>query len=112
MLWCFTRGAAQIDVEVHRRAAGGGYTLEVTYPDGTERIEHFEEPAKLVTRTLAVQQKLIADGWMPMSPVGGRALAPKRVRWTRRARYAYLARKAAAQFHRSVTRRLAAAFGL
>jgi hypothetical protein len=112
MLWCFTRGAAQIDVEVHRRAPDGRYTLEVTFPDGTERVENFDEPAKLVTRTLSVQQKLIEEGWMPTSPVSGRAVVPKRVPWTRRKRYAHLARRAVSQLHQSITRRLAAAFGL
>jgi hypothetical protein len=112
MIWYFTRGAAQIDVEVHRRVPDGGYTLEVTYPDGTQLIEHFEDPARLVTRTLAAQQRLIEDGWMPASPLGGQAIPPKRPRRSRRARYARLARQAATQFHRRVTRRLAAAFGL
>jgi hypothetical protein len=112
MIWYFTRGTAQVDVEVHRDVTSGGYTLEVTYPDGTERIEHFDEPARLVTRTLAVQQRLIEEGWMPSSPLGGRTLPPRRNRQTRRARCARLARRAASQFHQSVTRRLAAAFGL
>ena len=34
MIWYFTRGAAQIDVEVHRGTEPGAYTLAVTYPDG------------------------------------------------------------------------------
>lgn len=110
MIWYFTRGAAQIVVEVHRRVQGAGYTLEVTHPDGTEQAEHFEDPARLVTRTLSVQQKLIATGWMPSSPLGG-TIVPK-ARRSRRARYAQMARRAASQIHRSVTRRLAAAFGL
>ena len=37
MIWFFTRGAAQIDVEVHRGTEPGAYTLAVTYPDGAER---------------------------------------------------------------------------
>jgi hypothetical protein len=50
MIWSFTRGAAQIDVEVHRGAEPDHYTLAVTYPDGAERIEHFDKASKLVTR--------------------------------------------------------------
>lgn len=112
MIWYFTRGAAQIDVEVRRRLHGGGYMLEVTYPNGTELIEQFDDPARLVTRTLGVQQKLIEDGWMPASPLGGQAAVPKRHHRRRSLRYAYLARRVAARVHRSITRRLAAAFGL
>jgi hypothetical protein len=45
MIWYFTRGAAQIDVEVHRGPEPDAYTLAVTYPDGDERIEQFRNPA-------------------------------------------------------------------
>lgn len=112
MIWYFTRGTAQVDVEVHRQGMSGGYTLQVTYPNGSERMEHFDEPARLVTRTLAVQQRLIEEGWMPSSPLGGRTLPPRRNRQSRRVRIVRLARQAASQFRQSVTRRLAAAFGL
>jgi hypothetical protein len=110
MIWYFTRGSAQIDIEVRRRGSLG-YTLEVTYPDGSERTEHFDEPARLVTRALAVQQRLIEEGWMPSSPVGASAVKP-RLRRPARRRYVSRARTAVANLHRSITRRLAAAFGL
>ena len=68
MIWFFTRGAAQIDVEVHRGPNPGAYTLAVTYPDGAERIERFDTAARLVTRALTIQQRLIDEGWMPETP--------------------------------------------
>ena len=71
MIWYFTRGAAHIDLEVHRLGGSTGYTFAVTYPDGAEQIESFSDPARLVTRVLSFQQKLIADGWMPSSTDGG-----------------------------------------
>lgn len=111
MVWFFKRGAAQIDVEVHRHLQRGGYTLEVTFPDGTERIEHFDDPARLVTRTLAVQQRLIEDGWMPSSPLGG-STKPPQLRRRAAVRYVFTARRAVVRLHRTITRRLAAAFGL
>jgi len=78
MIWFFTRGAAQIDVEVHRGPEPGAYTLAVTYPDGAERIERFETAARLVTRALTIQQRLIDEGWMPSSPATGKPIVPRR----------------------------------
>jgi hypothetical protein len=80
MIWFFTRGAAQIDVEVHRGLDPGTYTLAVTYPDGAERIEKFETAARLVTRALTIQQRLIDEGWMPASPATGKTMVPRRRR--------------------------------
>jgi hypothetical protein len=118
MIWFFTRGAAQIDVEVHRAPEPGVYTLAVTYPDGAERIERFETAARLVAGALAVQQRLIDDGWMPASPATGRTMTPRR-RPGRHARFAAAAvrraRRAGLAFvhvQRTIRRRLAAAFGL
>jgi hypothetical protein len=112
MIWYFTRGAAQIDVEVLRRSEANGYTLALTYSDGTERIEQFESPARLVARALAIQQRLIAEGWMPASPATGKTMVPRRVPCGRIRYAATAARRALAHLHRSITKRLAAAFGL
>jgi len=118
MIWFFTRGAAQIDVEVHRGPEPSAYTLAVTYPDGAERIERFETAARLVARALTIQQRLIDEGWMPASPATGKTLIPRRAR--RRhlrfaaaaARRARRARRVIVQVRRSIAERLAAAFGL
>ena len=76
MIWFFTRGAAQIDVEVHRGSEPGAYILAVTYPDGAERIEQLNTAARLVTRALTIQQRLIDEGWMPASPATGKTMIP------------------------------------
>jgi len=118
MIWFFTRGAAQIDVEVHRGPEPDAYTLAVTYPDGAEQIEHFETGARLVTRALTIQQRLIDEGWMPASPATGKTIVPRHAR--RRhlrfaaaaARRARRARRAIVQLRRSIRKRLAAVFGL
>jgi alkanesulfonate monooxygenase SsuD/methylene tetrahydromethanopterin reductase-like flavin-dependent oxidoreductase (luciferase family) len=77
MIWFFTRGPAQIDVEVHRGPDPNAYTLAVTYPDGAERIERFDTAARLVTRALTIQQRLIDEGWMPTSPATGKPVPPR-----------------------------------
>ena len=111
MIWFFTRGAAHIDLEVHRLGGSTGYTFAVTYTDGAEQIESFSDPARLVTRVLSFQQKLIADGWMPSSTDGGPvSLGRRPIR--RRQWYLASARKTVRRIRRSVSRRLAAAFGL
>ena len=118
MIWFFTRGAAQIDVEVHRGLDPGTYMLAVTYPDGAERIEKFETAARLVTRALTIQQRLIDEGWMPASPATGKTMMPRR----RRSRHERLAAAAGRHVRRAqdgflharqvISEKLAAAFGL
>jgi hypothetical protein len=119
MIWFFTRGAAQIDVEVHRGPDPGAYTLAVTYPDGAERIERFDTAARLVTRALTIQQRLIDEGWMPSSPATGKTMIPRR-RYTSRparvaaaaAQRAQRARQTIAHARQRISKRLAAVFGL
>ena len=117
MIWFFTRGAAQIDVEVHRGQEPGAYTLAVTYPDGAERIERFETAARLVARALTIQQRLIDEGWMPASPATGKTMVPRRL-MRRRSHFAAAVRQARraqstlSDARRRISKRLAAAFGL
>jgi hypothetical protein len=112
MIWFFTRGAAQIDVEVHKGTEPGTYILAVTYPDGAERIEQLHTAARLVTRALTIQQRLIDEGWMPASPATGKTMIPRRVR-RRHVRFATAAaRRAIATVRQSIGKRLAASFGL
>lgn len=111
MIWFFTRGGVQIDFEVRRFPETGAYALVINYPDGTERVEPFDDPRRLIGHVLRTQQRFIDDGWVPSSPIGRSALVPlpppsKRRRYLRRARIV------AVKLHRTVTRRLAAAFGL
>lgn len=68
MIWFFTRGPAQVDIEVRRVPDTGVFELVVDYPDGSEGVERFADPRKLVARTLAVQHRLIREGWMPTGP--------------------------------------------
>lgn len=114
MIWFFTRGAAQIDVEVHRGPEPGVYTLAVTYPDGAERIERFENAARLVTRALTIQQRLIDEGWMPSSPATGKPISPRRRthRHGLAATAALRARRTWSTARARISARVAAVFGL
>jgi len=110
MIWFFTRGSAQIDLEVRRIINPDGYELVVDYSDGSESTEIFTNPRKLVRRTLTLQQRLIRDGWIPSGPgmyglPARLSKAPRRIRLKSPARlWAYV--------HRQVAARLAATFGL
>ena len=116
MIWYFTRGAAQIDVEVHRALEPGAYTLAVTYSDGAERVEQFDTAARLVTRVLTIQQRLMDEGWMPTSPATGKPMPrrnpKKHGRLVAAARHARRARRTLIHARQSITKRLAAVFGL
>jgi hypothetical protein len=109
MIWFFTRGNLQVDIEV-RQVDVDAFELVIDYPDGSEGVERFTNPRKLVRRTLSAQQRLIRDGWIPCGPgmrfrinsvatnsAGNRHLALPRL-------WAYVQRQVAA--------RLAATFGL
>ena len=111
MIWFFTRGAAQVDFEVRRHPQTGGYALVINQPDGSERVEAFHDAKRLIAHLLDVQQQFIAEGWVPSSPIGRSAIVPL-PRVPKRGRYLRRARIAATHLHRTVTRRLAAAFGL
>jgi hypothetical protein len=111
MIWYFTRENAHVDLEVHRLPDGAGYTFSVIQADGSERVEKFKDATRLVTRVLTVQQRLLDDGWAPASPGGGRRVVVQQTPAGRR-RYAVKARRMVVRLHQSVTRRLAAAFGL
>jgi hypothetical protein len=109
MIWSFTRNAAQTDLEVRRLPEG--FALVVNGPDGSERVEAFHDPRRLINHLLDVQQQFIADGWIPSSPIGRYAIVPIPI-VSKRGRYLRRARLAASHVQRAVTRRLAAAFGL
>jgi hypothetical protein len=110
MIWFFTRESAQVDIEVRRDVEPQRYVLIVTHPDGTERVERFAAASRLVTRVLAVQRRLIRQGWTPSSPTGTAVTVGRRRK--RRMPIHQRARRAAVRLQRLITRRLAAALGL
>ena len=68
MLWTFERGGEHLRCEIRREGAGPGYELIVTNPDGSQRMERFEDTNALIKRTLELQSELIEAGWR--SPKG------------------------------------------
>jgi hypothetical protein len=113
MIWFFTRDSAQVDIEVRRVPDAGLFELVIDYPDGSEGVERFRNPRKLVERTLAVQHRLIRNGWSPTGPGNHpRAHAirtPVRTRQT--PRRVKTVPRVWAYVQRQVRERLAATFG-
>jgi hypothetical protein len=107
MIWFLTRGRQQVDVEIRRAPDSEGYELVLAYPDGTERIERYEDASQLVERTLRVQRRLMRRGWRPTSPFGPEWTSPPKT-LSRGARVVLMI----SNLGRAVKRRLAAAFGL
>lgn len=115
MIWFFTRDSAQVDIEVRRLPDGRLFELVIDYPDGSEEVERFRNPRKLVNRTLLIQQRLIHDGWVPTGPDRhrgpGAVHAGHRARH-RRARLKGVPRLVWRYVQQQVGRRIAATFGL
>ena len=63
MLWTFYRDCRHVSYEIRLSAYGPGYELVVRLPDGSERLERFDDSNALNRRALEVQWNLVADGW-------------------------------------------------
>ena len=109
MIWFFTRGSAQVDIEVRRGREPGTFELVIDYPDGSETVMRFREGRKLLRHALKMQRRLIRRGWAPASPTE-RAVA-RRARVSRpnpdRRRQRFWSR-----LQQRVSARWAATFGL
>lgn len=107
MIWCFTRGSAQVDIEVRRSGEPAVYELVVDYPDGSETVVRFRDARKLLRHSLRVQKDLIRRGWTPSPPANrasrARPAAPAAVA---------VRRRLWSRLQERVSARLAATFGL
>ena len=112
MIWFFTRDSAQVDIEVRRVPDAGLFELVIDYPDGSEGVERFRNPRKLVDRTLAVQRRLIRAGWIPTGPGNHpRTHAPRPGTHAARAGHRRRVPRLWTYVQRQVRERLAATFG-
>lgn len=63
MVWFYERQGAFIRCEARTADNGIGFELVVVQPDGTERIEWFDDSATLARRQLELESSLASDGW-------------------------------------------------
>ena len=69
MIWFFERKDARLLYEIRRHPDGDDYELVVTFPDGQQEVEKFEDPHALIERSERLQDTLRAEGWAPPVPV-------------------------------------------
>jgi hypothetical protein len=67
MFWWFKRGEQFIGYESRMTVASEHslpvYELTVRLPDGTERVERFDDEAALQERQRALDEELAGEGW-------------------------------------------------
>jgi hypothetical protein len=63
MLWWFEREGRHTRLEILHLATGE-FELRVIDADGVEQVEHFTNAVDLAKRQEAIQQMLVAHGWM------------------------------------------------
>lgn len=68
MLWIFERQGKHMRCEIRRDGNGAGYEMVVTHPDGSERMERFDDTTDLIKRTLDLQRELLETGWRQPTP--------------------------------------------
>lgn len=63
MVWFYERQGAFIRCETRTSETGAGFELVVFNPDGSERVEHFDDSATLARRQSELESTLSHDGW-------------------------------------------------
>lgn len=63
MIWLFERQGAYFRYEAGPAKGGHGYELIVTYPDGTQTVEGFEDSSQLSQRQRQLEAQLASEGW-------------------------------------------------
>lgn len=66
MIWAFERRGEQISCEVRREAEGDSFELVVSYPDGSERVERFDDPTALIDSSVQCLERFRREGWKPI----------------------------------------------
>ena len=65
MIWFFERLDARLHYEIRRQSDGPAYELVITFPDGRQEIEHYDDSTAVTRRSLRLERALTAAGWEP-----------------------------------------------
>lgn len=62
MIWFFERKGSYVRCET-RKSDDGMFELLITEPDGTERVERFDDSSELARRQVELEHGYAAAGW-------------------------------------------------
>jgi hypothetical protein len=63
VIWFYERRGEHLRCEINQQIEGDRFALIVTLPDGTERIEMFEDSGALNRRSVELEKMLREKGW-------------------------------------------------
>jgi hypothetical protein len=69
VIWFFERQAARLHYEIRRQSDGPAYELVITFPDGRQETERYEDSNAITRRSIRLERALTDAGWEP--PAGG-----------------------------------------
>jgi hypothetical protein len=71
MIWFFERQDARLWYEIRRQTDGPAYELVITFPDGRQEIERYDDSRAITRRSIRLERALVDAGW-EAPPVGAR----------------------------------------
>lgn len=63
VIWFYERKGEHMRCEIRQLIEGDRFSLVVTLPDGTERIEVFDNSSALNRRSIELENSLVQKGW-------------------------------------------------
>jgi hypothetical protein len=63
VIWFYERKGEHMRCEIRQLIEGDRFSLVVTLPDGTERIEVFDNSSALNRRSIELEKTLVQKGW-------------------------------------------------
>ena len=63
VIWFYERRGEHLRCEINQQIEGDRFALIVTLPDGTERVEMFEDSGTLNRRSVELEKMLREKGW-------------------------------------------------
>jgi hypothetical protein len=63
VIWFYERKGEHLRCEIRQQPDGDRFALVMTLPDGSERIELFDDSSTLHRRSRELEQELHARGW-------------------------------------------------
>jgi len=63
VIWFYERRGEHMRCEIRQQVEGDRFALVVTLPDGTERVEMFDDSSALNRRSIELEHLLTGKGW-------------------------------------------------